>query len=400
MKRLWLNVKAWHNLRQQSPAWLVSLAFHVLLLVALALIAWQEESDEAIREVVIELGPSNRITDEPDAVDLEGDADAAAGAFGSSPDASAHLQTNQHDDILSLLRETTETTAALQTPTLEREMNEPGPRHFDPALAMMLESGGDRDGGNAAAPGAGLLDGRSDAFQRMVTGLRARGLDVVFVIDATGNMGPYVRQVQQRLGEIVGLVTTLITPPDADQPVRRDLVRFGIVAFKDYGDEYGLAATRHLPLTADADALRHFIDQVQVDGGGDATEPIDRALAVATSAREMGWQRRRKSIIILLTEASIHPTGRRAAFNHARQFHREYDARIDVIDLGGAADDDVDRQHVLDDLQDIARHGGGEAFRLENDQAFWRHLIVAVFGRQHAADVDALVERYARDEAW
>ena len=53
---------------------------------------------------------------------------------------------------------------------------------------------------------------------------------------------------------------------------------------------------------------------------------------------------------------------------------------------------------ILADLQRIAAEGGGAAFSLGSEDAFWRHLVISVFGRQYAEDVNTIIERVVRKE--
>ena len=124
----------------------------------------------------------------------------------------------------------------------------------DPAMAMLAAAAGGVPGDRAVPAGAGVLDGTSDAFQKMVRGLRARGLDVVFVLDATDSMAPYIEQAKERINQIMSVITGVVDVDESGRNAGR--TRFGVVVFKDYGDEYGLSATRQLALTEDAEAVQ------------------------------------------------------------------------------------------------------------------------------------------------
>ena len=168
--------------------------------------------------------------------------------------------------------------------------------------------------------------------------------------------------------------------------------RFGVVAFKDYGDEYGSNATKRLELTSDTEKVKRFLDGIVAGGGADTPEPIHEALKVATNVKRMGWRRNRESVIVLVGDAPVHSGGRSEAVKHARQFADRLDGSISVIDVGGN-----DRNTPLPDFERIARVGNGSAFLLEDDQAFWRHLIVTVFGQRFEQDVQQIVERFAEE---
>jgi len=182
-------------------------------------------------------------------------------------------------------------------------------------------------------------------------------------------------------------------------------IRFGIVAFKDYGDEYGIEATRSLPLTTDIAKLQKALDDVAAGGGGDIPEPLNEALKAATSSK-MGWSRQRKSVIVMVTDAPCHSLTRDMAIQEARGFAKQIGGQINVIDVGGVipssgattqqGSQTQARTGVLADLQGIAREGGGFAFLLADEQAFWRHLIVSIFGQRFEQDIQQIIDTYVK----
>src|SRR5690606_28510031 len=127
--------------------------------------------------------------------------------------------------------------------------------------------------------------------QDVARGLGRRGLDVVLVIDATQSMEPYAAQARDRLHDVMAVLSGILRDAGARNNPR--LIRFGVVAFKDFGDDFGLDATQSLPLTSDIDAVRAFIEELPVGGGGERDEPTHRALEAAIDARRMGWRRDR-----------------------------------------------------------------------------------------------------------
>jgi Mg-chelatase subunit ChlD len=249
------------------------------------------------------------------------------------------------------------------------------------------------DAPGTAAPSIQVVNSGMDDVLRDI---RSRGLDVCFVLDATESMGPYIEESKKRFGEIVSIVTKMLgTATPASSAARLAPIRFGLVAFKDYGDDYGIGATKALPLTNDTKKLQAALDEVIAGGGGDIPEPIDRALRVATD-NQMGWNRRRHNVIILVTDAPVHATGRDAAYSLATAFAKQAGGEINVIDTGAFAGGKRVRSTVLPDLTRIAENGNGSAFLLGDDQAFWRHLIVSMFGQRYEQDVQAILDQYAQ----
>ena len=268
-------------------------------------------------------------------------------------------------------------------------------------------SGSGVGGGSGSGTGPGTGSGVGPGLGGVLDEMRTKGLDVVFVIDASASMLPYIEQSKTRLRQIVSVVSSLVAGAKVTDAVAgKSGIRFGIVAFKDYGDEYGIEATRSLPLTTDIAKLQKALDDVAAGGGGDIPEPLNEALKAATSSK-MGWSRQRKSVIVMVTDAPCHSLTREMAIQEARGFARQIGGQINVLDVGGVVPSSgaattqqspqtQARTGVLADLQGIAREGGGSAFLLSDEQAFWRHLIVSIFGQRFEQDIQQIIDTYVK----
>jgi Mg-chelatase subunit ChlD len=356
---------------QRVSAWIISAVIHGLIVVLLASLVLAVAREPVI-EAVVQLEPVGR-PDDPSASSAGGSAPRAqiTGATTSSPQVAPLPAPPVDADLGSL-------------PSPDQAVVPTDPTATDPALELLTEL---TQAASAQHTGRGdnpLVDGTSEGFQRMIGGIRGRGLDVVFVIDATDSMRGIMDQAKQRMHDIIGVITGVLAKDG--KPPRN--VRFGVVAFKDYGDDYGLNAVRGLMLTNDYQAVRDFIDRVEVGGGGDEPEPIHEALAAAT-IRKMGWRRSAKSIIVLIGDAPVHPSGRAQAISEARSFVKKYAGTVNTIDVN------TQRGQVLGDFADIAKAGHGTATLLGSEEAFWEDLVVSVFGKRFEHDVRAIVERYA-----
>ncbi|MBL4699678.1 MAG: VWA domain-containing protein [Phycisphaeraceae bacterium] len=240
----------------------------------------------------------------------------------------------------------------------------------------------------------GLLQGTTQGFQKMIGQWRGSGLDVVLVIDVTQSMRPYLDQAKLRLKQIMGVITGILD----DETAPMKIVRFGVVAYKDKGDfrnGSGLAqgSCRLQPLTNSLVLVQRFLDSLHASGGGDYEEPITYALRLATDHRYVNWDINRKSLIILVADAPSYKNSEKELKRLATRFGNEHEGRINTIDTG-----DGKRKQVLQDLQTIAHYGHGESFLLEDQQAFWEHLIASVFGREYKADVDLILQRYLKEK--
>lgn len=114
-------------------------------------------------------------------------------------------------------------------------------------------------------------------------------LDVLFVLDTTGSMGEEIDRLTQSI-EIIHLnLTSLSTNPR---------VRFGMVLYKDRGDEY---TTRTVGLTSDIEMFRSELQQVYASGGGDYPEDLQAALAAATN--QIDWDIDGVRLAFVITDA-------------------------------------------------------------------------------------------------
>ncbi len=360
------------SLARRSLAWIISAVIHAVIVVILASLVLAVVQQPPI-EAVIHFEPVGR-PDDP----------SASSSGGSAPRIESTSHTTASPSVAPLPAPSVD--AALgSTPAPDQSIVPTDATATDPALALLSELTDELSAQHAGRGDNPLIDGVSEGFQELLGGIRGKGLDVVFVIDATNSMQGVIAQAKQRANDIIGVITGVLTKDG--QPPRN--IRFGVVAYKDYGDEYGIAAAKAIALTNDFDAVREFIDQIIVGGGGDIPEPINDALKAATS-KPMGWTRDKRSIIVLIGDSPVHPNGRRDAVNQARGFVRQYRGVVNVIDVGSG------HEAVLQDFADIAAAGNGTASLLASEDAFWEDLIVSVFGKRFEQDVRLIVERYAK----
>jgi hypothetical protein len=259
---------------------------------------------------------------------------------------------------------------------------------FGTLVVALAATGRGLGTGTGSGVGSGWLEGASPGARNMPGGPGGKGLDVVFVIDATDSMGPYFEQVKKRADDVISITTGLVGK-----------ARFGVVAFKDYGDDYGRSAVKTTALSTDTAAIKEFINALNAGGGGDIPEPTHEALRAATDRQLMGWKTSRRNVIILFSDAPVHSSGRQTAFALARAFASDDLAgTVNIVDTGGAGNGDANvplRKSVVPDLKTIASEGKGAAFLLQDEQGFWRYLIVSIFGERYRQDVETIVEKYA-----
>lgn len=121
-------------------------------------------------------------------------------------------------------------------------------------------------------------------------------LDVVFMIDTTGSMDPYIDEVKQNIVRIIENV--LEYSPK---------VRMGCVAYKDHGDEGEdeFYLTKILPLTFDRKEIIGFMHSpgLYIGEGGDGPEAVECALHEAVA---FTWDTTAPKAIILIGDKPPH----------------------------------------------------------------------------------------------
>lgn len=90
-------------------------------------------------------------------------------------------------------------------------------------------------------------------------------IDLVFLVDETGSMGPYIEEVKRRLLELVESIRS--------SPLCRSL-RLGLVSYRDHPPQDTSFVTRVVPLTEDLRSVREGVEQMQAAGGGDGPEAV------------------------------------------------------------------------------------------------------------------------------
>lgn len=236
--------------------------------------------------------------------------------------------------------------------------------------------------------GTGLGEG-SDQFARYVEDLREAGLDVVFVVDATGSMGWAIDEVKTRIADVVDWVRDLVP-----------IARFGIVAYRDAGDpEFEVSAQ---PLTYSVVKLTRFLSGLSAAGGGDLGEGVLAGLR--TGVLEAGWRPAGKRLMILVGDAPPHRdevstlerlvTGFRADGGQITTLDVSDEANPALLEarLGRRVNRSLYRGAPSYDFQRIAELGGGDAATLDGELRLTRRLVNLIFGQRYAAELALALE--------
>ncbi len=212
---------------------------------------------------------------------------------------------------------------------LQISVGNPGLQHFD------SDGGVELDFGLTDANGAPVGNLRPDNVQVFEDGKPAkiidfrgvgqgRPVDIVFVMDVTESMQPYIDAIKQNMINFAH-----------DLAANNRDYRLGLVTFEDYVvSKYAdcNCAYRN-QLTPDVSQFVQWVGTLHASGGGDIPEdPLD-ALAYAAT---LPFRPQAQAILILITDAPCHKAGDGPdrAGDEAYRLHKNPNA--DVTDLTGA----------------------------------------------------------------
>jgi len=157
------------------------------------------------------------------------------------------------------------------------------------------------------------------------------GVDLIFVIDATGSMEPILSKVKENA---LSLYDRIVTGLRTARRTVKEL-RIKVIVYRDfYVDTKAIETSEHFFVLPDEKQAYHdFINSIQPMGGGDEPESALEALYYAMRSEWSKKYQKRRHIIVVLTDASGHKLD-----NPQRQYDSIYPSEI---------------PHSLSDLQKI-----------------------------------------------
>lgn len=169
--------------------------------------------------------------------------------------------------------------------------------------------------------GYGTQTSRGNAGIARLVQLRRRGLDVVFVIDATGSMGWVLTDVTMQVREIADALRSLVP-----------LTRIGVAVFQ--GAETPHLPVRLQPLTYSTTEVELFLSGLGASGGGGLYKDI--AGGIKAAVRSAGWRKTSQAIIVLVADGPPPNNALSAIRKAVRAFARQGGSLV-VVDASGQA---------------------------------------------------------------
>lgn len=243
-------------------------------------------------------------------------------------------------------------------------------------------------GGFKTGIGNGLGDGTA-RFAAYIAGLREAGLDVMFVIDATGSMQWVLDEVKDRIKDIAQIVRSLVP-----------IARFGFVAYRDVDDpEF---TTRVQPLTYSTNKLYGFMSSLRASGGGDWFEAID--VGIRDAIEQAGWRMGARRLIIVIGDAPLREGQLPKIVRQIENFQRSGGV-VSTLDVSAQANPHLVeaklgrkvslamyRNAPMQEFQVIGEAGRGDTATLDGETKLTRRLIKLIMGDQFAQQMQALLE--------
>jgi len=180
-------------------------------------------------------------------------------------------------------------------------------------------------------------------------------VEVAFVLDTTGSMGPLIEGAKRKIWSIATAIVD--ANPDAE-------IRMGLVAYRDIGDDY---VTKKFDLTTDIQDLYANLLELRARGGGDWPESVNEALHVAVT--QLPWTQGSDicRIMFLVGDAPPHMDyAQDVKYPEVLRLARERDIVVNAVQAGAARD----TERVW---REIAQMGRGRYIPIPQDGG---HLVV------------------------
>ena len=231
------------------------------------------------------------------------------------------------------------------------------------------------------AEGGGLISGVPQSFADYITRLQESGLDVLFVIDATGSMVWVHELVRARIEVLATYIRSLVP-----------LARFGLIVYRDYHDPEFV--TRQVQPRFDIDAIKTFMAGIDAQGGGDIPEAITAALRLTEGATQ--WRAGAQRVVIVVGDAPPHANEAAEALAIAARL-KSSGGRLSALDSRVAANraalgrfavgSDVKKEGVMRAFRHLARAGGGTAASLSDEKRLMKTLALLIFDDRFHDDI-------------
>lgn len=207
--------------------------------------------------------------------------------------------------------------------------------------------------------------------------LRGTGVDLVFLIDTTMSMDPFIdaakRTVDQMITELSRLVPNL---------------RIGMVAYRDRGDEY---VTKAIPISTDRYQILNFLQGLRAFGGGDT--PEDVMAAVDFAFEELQWRPRARRVVLIVADAPPHAEDMARLRMKLRAVTGQSSAPtvVSTIFAGTSGLTAAQQDEAEKALREIAHVAGGEYAPMAKPDQIKAQIVELTLGGKYATEAERIL---------
>ncbi len=203
---------------------------------------------------------------------------------------------------------------------------------------------------------------------------------MVFVVDNTGSMGPYIENTKRKILEIIRTIKK-------EELCKR--LRVGLVSYRDHPPEESTYVTQKFELSPDTEKIEKNIRSMSASGGGDGPEAVSDALHVAN---RMEYLRDAAKVMVLVGDAPPHgveegdrwPDGPPSGIKWRDEVKKAYEKGI-VIHTVGCFPEIQNYQNAVKAFQEIASGSEGKFIPLNEAE-----LLVKVITGVAIEEIDKL----------
>ena len=245
--------------------------------------------------------------------------------------------------------------------------------------------------GDIAMPSgaAQSLGNNQESFAGYIQHLRSVGIDIMFVVDATGSMDWVINEVEQRVADIMDTIRGIVP-----------LARFGIVAYRDFDDPDFVTTIQSL--TFSRSKMNRFLAKLEAKGGGSHQEAVFAGMGQAM--RNAGWRVPAQKVVIVIGDAPPYESNLAKILSLAKDL-KQRGGRVSTLDVSADSNPKLIAMRVgrpvnvalyrnkpMLSFQAIADAGGGVAVTLEGEVEITRQLLQLIIGPQYAEEMKLLLE--------
>ncbi len=171
------------------------------------------------------------------------------------------------------------------------------------------------------------------------------GMDICFVLDATGSMGAYIKGAIQCIKSVMADANKSLEKLNASA----NSLKFSIVAYRDHPPQENTWVTQARDFT-DTKTAEEFLNTITASGGGDAPEAVLDGLNEALNG--VNWRKESEKFMFLLLDNPPHgkqygsygdgfPDGCPCGFSEVKLLPQLRDMKIEltIVKIGKAIDE-------------------------------------------------------------